>query len=176
MRAHKLIVLTLVLFWGCGSACADDAADAWRHYRPLVGHWIGAGSGFGVVSDVEHHWEFVIHDKFLRLQTRSTARQEDGAGEVHEDVGYLSQDTDRSAFVFRQFLSEGSVNTFDMSTTDREPATLLFGVRESESAGGMRVQMRLTFLSANEYEMVLELAGPGKDFSPCQTMRMKRQD
>jgi hypothetical protein len=34
--------------------------------------------------------------------------------------------------------------------------------------------MRLTFLSADEYEMVLDLANPGKDFVACQQMRLKK--
>jgi hypothetical protein len=34
--------------------------------------------------------------------------------------------------------------------------------------------MTLTFLDENEHEMVLELAAPDGDFSPCQRMHMKR--
>jgi hypothetical protein len=38
----------------------------------------------------------------------------------------------------------------------------------------MRARMRLSFTGNDEYEMVLELAGPEKDFSPCQRMLMNR--
>ncbi len=100
---------------------------------------------------------------------------EGGPGEVHEDVGFLSRDKDRSSFVFKQFLTEAFVNTFDVSVEQGQRTTILFGARESESAGGMRVQMQLTFLSETEYAMVLQLAAPGNNFSPCQRMRMRKE-
>jgi hypothetical protein len=36
--------------------------------------------------------------------------------------------------------------------------------------------MRLTFLAINEYEMILDLAMPGKDFASCQRMVMSKVD
>lgn len=167
------IAMLSVLLWGTGSA-GEAGDDAWQGLRPLVGEWRGEGSGFGNVSDVTHTWEFAIQERFLRLRTSSTIRGKEGPGAVHEDVGYLSRDSDRSAFVFRQFLSEGFVNVFDVSFANGEGATILFGERASESAGGMRAQMRLEFISDTEYEMVLDLAMPGKEFAACQWMRMKK--
>lgn len=146
--------------------------DVWQPYRLLVGEWRGEGSGFGVVSDVSHNWAFVMDGKFLRLKTRSVPRDMESSAEVHEDIGYLSLDTDRDVFVFRQFLSEGFVNTFDVTADTNGLAKIVFEYRESESAGGMRARMLLEFVSQTEYEMVLELAGTGKDFAPCQNMHM----
>jgi hypothetical protein len=34
--------------------------------------------------------------------------------------------------------------------------------------------MHLSLTTADEYELVLELAPPGQDFAPCQPMTMKR--
>jgi len=48
----------------------------------------------GVVSDVTNDWAFVVDGKFLRLKTRSVPRDMESSAEVHEDVGYLSVDTD----------------------------------------------------------------------------------
>lgn len=145
--------------------------DHWRPFRPLVGLWKGEAKGFGNLSDVEHRWEFVLQNKFLRLNTRSVVRAKDG--DAHEDTGYLSRDTDRNAFVFRDFLSEGFVNTYDV-IVDNSGKSLTFEFRDTESAGGMRARMELTFSQEDAYEMVLELAEPGKEFSVCQTMRMKK--
>lgn len=153
-------------------ALAED--DAWQDLRPLAGDWKGEGSGFGVTSDVTHKWEFVLDEKFLRLRTRSTPREEEKSSEEHEDVGYLSHDSDRGLFVFRQFLSEGYVNTFDVIAEQGDSLRILFEYREAESAGGMKARMYVIFLSDTEYEMTLELAAPGKEFAPCQHMRMKR--
>lgn len=150
--------------------------DAWHAFKPLIGQWRGEGLGFGSVSDVVHEWAFTLQERFLWLRTKSVTRGKGGAGEVHEDIGFLSHDKDRSAFVFRQFLSEGYVNTFDVSVGKGDRLAIVFVPRESESAGGMRPQMQLKFLSDTEYEMVLDLATPGKDFSPCQRMRMKKAD
>jgi len=170
----KWMVIAALLF--ATVAYGQSDTDKWSGFRPLEGRWTGEGEGFGSVSDVTHEWGLALEGHFLQLQTVSTVRAAAGDGEVHEDVGFLSFDTDRSSYVFRQFLSEGYVNTFDVSILEGENLKILFAARESESAGGMRAQMRLEMLSDSEYEMVLDLAMPGKDFSACQTMRMKRVD
>jgi hypothetical protein len=156
------------------SAQSPRADDLWGPFQPLVGVWEGKGSGFGTVSDVSHRWEFVIGDRFPRLLTRSIAPTEDGSLEVHEDVGYVSNDTDRGVFILRQFLSEGYVNTFDVTVRGGDPAVIEFAYRETEGAGGIRARMWLTLLDADRYEMVLDLAGAGEGFVACQTMEMER--
>ncbi len=155
-------------------AAHADEEDAWAPLRPLVGTWHGQGAGFGNVSDLTHEWEFVIDGKFLRLTTLSIPGTEKGADNKHEDVGYMSRDTDRGVFVFRQFLSEGFVNTFDVTATSGDNPEIVFEYHHSESAGGMRARMVVNFVSANEYKMVLELASPGKEFAACQEMTLKR--
>jgi hypothetical protein len=167
------VVLTPLLLLAVATT-AEIPQDPWFLLSSLAGRWTGEGNGFGSMSDVTHDWEFVLQHHFLRLQTQSVARGGDGPGEVHEDVGFLSLDTDRPAFVFRQFLSEGFVNTFEVDIQPGEKPVLLFQFRESESSGGMRVQMRLVFESADEYVMTMDLAAPGRGFSTCQSMRMKR--
>jgi hypothetical protein len=141
-------------------------------FRPLLGTWQGEGTGFGSVSDVTHEWEFAVGGQFLRLRTRSVQRPEYGSGEAHEDVGYLSHDADEDGFVFRQFLSEGFVNTFDVKT--EADGTVVFEHRDSESSGGMRVRMHIRFTAEDAYDAVLDLASPGKEFVSCQEMHMKR--
>jgi hypothetical protein len=169
--AFVLSLAVLLMPAAPASAGGDAAADPWSPFRGLIGVWRGEAAGFGAVSDLQHEWELAVQDRFLRLRTRSVQRAEDGEGEVHEDLGYLSRDTERNAFVFRHFLSEGFVNTFDVI---REGDVIRFEARESESAGGMRARMVLTFDGPHDYGMVLELAGPGGDFSACQEMTLRR--
>lgn len=77
-------------------------------------------------------------------------------------------------FVFRQFLSEGYVNTFDVTVGAGDRQSTEFAYRDAESAGGMRARMHLAFAGVEEYEMILDLAYPGEDFVACQWMRMKK--
>jgi hypothetical protein len=148
--------------------------DRWELLRSLVGTWEGPGSGFGVTSTVSHAWQFVLADQFLRLRTRSVSQGSDGSDEIHEDVGYLSRDTDRDAFAFRQFFSEGYVNTYDVTLHDGSQREIEFAYREAESAAGLRARMRLVFQDPDTYEMVLDLAEPGEEFVACRTMLLKR--
>ena len=165
-----MILVALVLSL---SPAAFAGENPWTAFQPLVGQWQGTGAGFGSTSQVWHTWEFVLGGNFLRLVTRSISIREDGSEDVHEDVGFLSFDTDREAFVFRQFLTEGYVNTYDL-VVSAEGSVIDFGYREAESAGEMRARMKLTFKGNDAYEMVLDLAFPGKDFKACQRMEMAR--
>ena len=49
-----------------------------------------------------------------------------------------------------------------------------FEPESSEGAGGMLARMTLRFLTDDSCEMVLELGSEGKEFKPCQTMRMHK--
>jgi hypothetical protein len=166
--------LAFALISPVGGIQAQITTDPWMPFRYLVGVWEGVGEGFGAESNVRHHWQFVIENKFIRLQTRSIATAEDGSQELHEDVGYLSYDADDRRFVFRQFLSEGYVNTYDVTVGAGDRQSIEFAYRHAESAGGMRARMHLVFVGNNDYEMVLDLANPGEDFVACQLMRMKK--
>lgn len=174
-KRNTIVVIVSAVLLVCGGAPpAEERKDVWEDFRPLLGKWAGEGTGFGTVSDVTHEWDVILGGKFLRLQSRSVSRGESG-GEDHEDVGYLSRDSDRNVFVFRQFLSEGFVNTFDVVVESTKPLAVAFNYREAESAGGMKVRMKLDFKGGNEYEMVLDLAPPGKDYTACQRMNMNRE-
>ncbi|MEZ5066872.1 MAG: hypothetical protein R3B81_19330 [bacterium] len=123
-----------------------------------------------------HDWAFVIDGNFLELRTRSTVRTDTGGGEVHEDVAYVSHDRDHDAFVCRQFLSEGYVNTYDIRLPPDPGGEILFAHRDSEGSGGVRAQIRLRFVSRDEYVMALDLAfTPDAEFKACQEMRMHRR-
>jgi hypothetical protein len=175
-RVVVLSVAFIMTAWfGTWSAAhAEGAADAdvWQPLRPLVGAWTGGGEGFGSTSSVSHQWDFVISGNYLRLRTRSVSEAADGSEDVHEDVGFISHDTDAGGFVFRQFLSEGYVNTYDLQFAD--DGSILFASRETESGGGMRAQLRVRFESDARYEMFLDLAMPDKPFAECQRMKLAR--
>ena len=95
-------------------------------------------------------------------------------GEVHEDWGFFSYDSDREKIVFRQFLSEGFVNTYVLEPIEPGGKKLIFNSESTEGAGGMRARLTIELLNENEYRMSLDLASPGKDFFNCQTISMSR--
>jgi len=174
-----IVVLLLMGMFLTSVLRSGEKEDTWQVFKPLVGEWKGDGAGFGDVTDVTHLWDLVLQGKYLRLRTKSVSRKEGKSvelqEEIHEDVGFLSWDTDRKSFVFRQFLSEGFINTFDVTINSEKPLMMIFGHRETESGGGMRAQMTLSFTGDTKYDMVLDLAGPGKEFSPCQQIHMKKK-
>ncbi len=101
--------------------------------------------------------------------------KEDGTpGEIHEDWGFFSFDSDREKIVFRQFLSEGFVNTYVLGDAEPGAGVLVFTSESTEGAGGMAARLTFTFDGMNAYRLVLELAPPGKDFFACQTLMMLR--
>lgn len=165
LRAVIPVVISILL---AGPAMAES--DLWAPFRPLEGRWEGEGEDLDGTSRVRHTWEFVTRGAFLALHTDSR-----GEGTVHEDLGFLSRDRDAGRWMFRQFLSEGFVNTFEVVPgEDNGLPTFDFGFVAAESAGGMRVRMGLVFTSADAYTMTLDLAGADGEYASCQTVKMVR--
>ena len=120
-----------------------DSADIWAPIRVLIGEWLGTGSGFGGESEVHHTYRFVIQDNFIHSTTVSKFQpKEDGTpGEIHEDWGFFSFDSDRGKIVFRQFLSEGFVNTYLLEDPEPGSGVLIFTSESTEGAGGMAARL-----------------------------------
>lgn len=174
-RIAIAVVLSLSL---TASVIAEeaDAVDIWEPVRVLLGEWQGAGSGFGGESEVRHTYQFVIQDNFIHSTTQSKFQPKDDGtpGEIHEDWGFFSFDSDREKIVFRQFLSEGFVNTYVLDDPEPGAGVLVFTSEKTEGAGGMAARLTFTFEEKGSYRLVLELAPPGKDFFTCQTLHMER--
>ena len=146
--------------------------DRWEPIRFLLGSWEGSGEN----SSVTHEYAVVLQDKFIKSRTRSETEPKNGAtvGEVHEDEGFFSYDPQRATIVFRQFLSEGFVNTYVLEPRESSSEPLVFTSESCEGAGNLRARLIIHPLSPDQYRMVLELASPGKDFAACQTLTMQR--
>ena len=179
MRLAVHFVLTTMAIFQIAtplSAIEADAADSWAPIRVLLGEWEGAGSGFGGKSQVRHTYTFILQDQFIHSTTFSEFQpKEDGTpGEIHEDWGFFSFDSDRGKIVFRQFLSEGFVNTYVLEDPVPGAGILVFTSERTEGAGGMAARLTFTFDGINAHRHVLELAPPGKDFFSCQSLVMDR--
>jgi len=159
---------------GCLLALAGGAsAISWSDFDGLVGQWQGSGSDSGGSLQATHTWEWIYGGKFLRLSTELTVLAEDGSRETRQNVGYMSYDNDRNAFVFRQFFSAGYVATYDVLVQEGGKV-IDFGERAAESGGGIRARMVITFEGDDSYHQELELAMPREEFATRQTLDMKR--
>ncbi len=150
--------------------------DPWQPLRPFVGSWQGTGEGLGGAATVEHAYEFVLQDKFLRMRTKSVfAAAADGTpGEVHEDWGMFSYDPDRQRLVWRQFLTEGLVNTYRLDEASPDGRRQVWVTESAEGAGGTAARITYDFVADDEYPLILELQPPGGEFFVCRRLRMRR--
>ena len=86
-----------------------------------------------------------------------------------------SYDSDNGKLMFRQFLSEGFVNTYYLGATTTATDSLVFIIESSESSGGMLARLTFVFKSEDAYFCHLELANPGQEFFSCQKMELERK-
>ena len=175
MRVAAVVALAIMLCPLALSGQQDgEAPDHWAPLRQLLGTWQGGDRTSRATSHVTHVYEFVLGDTFIRSRALAVFDPGEGEaiGEVHEDVGYFSYDSDRSVLVFRQFLSEGFVNTYVLE--DSGPDALVFVSEARESAGGMRARLTFRFAGRGRYDLALDLASPGKDYWTCQQLTMRR--
>ena len=68
----KLIVTTLLLIASVGTAQTPIRSDNWEPFRYFVGSWEGTGNGQPGVSKIQREYRFVLNDKFLHVQNKST--------------------------------------------------------------------------------------------------------
>ena len=75
---------------------------------------------------------------------------------------------------FRQFLSEGFVNTFKITEAAPPESGLNFEPENTEGAAKLVVRMTLRFKDTDANEMVLEMGSKGKELKACQTMQLRK--
>jgi hypothetical protein len=172
----KLIVTMLLLVASVGTAQTPRSSDTWQPLRSLVGIWEGTGSGQPGVSRIQREYRFVLNDKFLQVQNKSTydPHPKNPKGEVHQDWGMVSFDKSRKKFVFRQFHIEGFVNQYVMTSNDDK--TIVFTSESIENIpAGFRARETYKILSPDEFTEVFEIAEPGKDFEVYSEGHFKRK-
>src|SRR5512133_1270270 len=105
-----LIVLALVA--SLGQAQTAPRKPMGEPLSRFVGEWQGTAEGEPGRGTSERIYEYTLGGKFLFVRNRSTypPQQKNPKGETHEDLGYVSYDTQRKRLVLRQFHVEGFVN------------------------------------------------------------------
>ncbi|MBC8356354.1 MAG: hypothetical protein H8E66_30620 [Planctomycetes bacterium] len=177
MSKQKTILVVAIVLLAAAQVGAQEspkAAGPLARVQVLEGVWQGDGEGFGQTSKVTHEWKKVLDGKFMRLKTRSVTEGADGAASVHEDVGYVSWSEGESTLRFRQFLSEGFVNTFRLEQVESPALGFNFEPESTEGIANLVARMTLRFDPSGGYEMILELGAKGKPLKACQTMKLKK--
>lgn len=151
-------------------------ADVWGPVRFLLGSWEGTSSGQPGNGTVTREYRLVLGDRFIEVRNRSTypPQEKNPKGEVHEDVGYISYDRTRKAFVLRQFHIEGFVNTYVATPSGRNELVFTSEAIENIPAG-FRARETYRILSDDEWLEVFELAEPSKEFATYSETRLKKR-
>jgi len=129
-------------------------------------------------SKIQREYRFVLNDKFLEVQNKSTydPQPKNPKGEVHEDWGMIGFDKARKKFVLRQFHVEGFVNQYVMSHSSTESKTLVFITENIENIpAGFRARESYKIIGTDEFIEVFEIAEPGKDFELYSEGRFRRK-
>lgn len=148
--------------------CQSKKDSLWQPFKSLIGNWKGAGEGEPGKGDYERSFQFVLDNNFIEIRNKSTyppSTQNNGKGEVHEDIGYISYDRGRQTFVLRQFHKEGFVNQYKLDSISADRKTLVFVSEAIENiAKGWRTK-EIWHIGENSFSESFELAEPGKDFA-----------
>ncbi len=169
-----LTLIAAVMLTPATCYAQETASDPWEPLRPLLGRWEGAAVGKEDLSKVVEEYEFVLNDKFIRVVSHAKfeSTEEGVEPEIHEDVGYFSFDPERESIVFRQFVTEGHVNTYVLASASADSLVLV--TEHTEGAGGYGVRLRYLFSGPGEYVEKLDLLPPGKDYFTCLSIRMRK--
>ena len=139
----------------------------WTNLKFLIGSWRGIGSGQAGSSNVARSYQLILNEKFLEVRNKSTypPQSQNPQGEVHEDLGLISYDEARKAFVFRQFHIEGFVNQYVMDYLAPDGRTIVFTSESIENIPtGWRARESYLVVNPDEFTETFELAAPGKEF------------
>lgn len=158
---------------------SNNSAVPWEIFRFFLGRWDGTGSGKPSESQVEREYKFVLNDQFIQINDRSVyePQERNQAGEVHEEIGYISYDRSRDKFVLREFHVEGYVNQYVLEDWEVEGKVLVFKTESIENIrAGWQARTTYEIRGNDEFRETFDLAGPDQEWSCFITNEFKRAD
>jgi hypothetical protein len=150
--------------------------DRFGPLRFLLGSWRGDQSGQPGQGTAERTYQFILNDRFLQETNTSTypPQEKNKKGEVHRHMSLISYDAARKRFVFRQFHTEGFVNTYVQEPVT-DPKKIVFVTEAIENVPpGYRARETYTMLGNDEFTERFEMAEPGKAFELYSEAHLKR--
>ena len=178
MSIQRIPILIVVALLGAQASAQQGAPkpDRFAALRFLAGTWRGDQAGQPGRGTAERTYQFILNDRFLQETNTSTypPHEKNKNGEVHHHMSMISYDTARKLFVFRQFHTEGFVNTY-VQQPSADDKTIVFVSEAIENIPtGYRARETYTILSRDEFTERFEIAEPGKDFELYSEARLKR--
>ena len=178
MSIQRISILLVIAFLGApmGAQQGGSKPDRFAALRFLAGTWRGDQTGQPGRSTAERTYQFILSDRFLQETNTSNypPQEENKSGEVHHHMSMISYDTARKLFVFRQFHTEGFVNTYVRQPTMDERTIVFVSEAIENIPAGYRARETYTILSRDEFTERFEIAEPGKDFELYSEARLKR--
>jgi hypothetical protein len=178
VRMQRTAILLVIAFLGTQASAQQDASkpDRVAALRFLAGTWRGEQAGQPGRGTAERTYQFILNDRFLQETNTSTypPQEKDKTGEVHHHISMISYDTARRLFVFRQFHTEGFMNTYVPQPTADDKTIVFVSDTIENIPAGYRARETYTILTRDEFIERFEIAEPGKDFELYSEARLKR--
>ena len=150
--------------------------DRFAPLRFLAGQWRGDQAGQPGQGTAERTYQFILNDRFLQETNTSTylPQEKNKSGEVHHHMSVISYDGGRKRFVFRQFHTEGFVNTYVQEPTTDDKRIVFVSEAIENLPAGYRARETYTIQNDDEFTERFEIAEPGKDFELYSQAHLKR--
>lgn len=178
MGIQRIAILLVIAWLGAPAGAQQGASkpDRFAALRFLAGTWPGDQAGQPGRGTAERTYQFILNDRFLQETNTSTypPQEKNKNGDAHHHMSMISYDWARTLFVFRQFHSEGLVNTY-VQQPSADDKTIVFVSEGIENIpAGYRARETDTILSRDEFTERFEIAEPDKEFELYSEVRLKR--
>jgi hypothetical protein len=173
-----IAAVTIILFTGSALTQEEKKKDKWEAFKFFIGNWEGTGDGVPGKSTVEREYAFTLNKKFINVLNKAVypPQEKNPKGEIHDDIGMVSYDSNRKKFVFRQFHVEGFINQYINESISDDGKTIVFITESIENIpNGWRARETYNIINENEFTEIFELSEPGKDFKIYSQSTFKRK-
>ena len=178
MGIPLIVIVVAIALLGAPARRQEGApgADRFASLRFLVGTWHGDQAGQPGRGTAERTYQFILNDRFLQETNTSTypPQEKNKNGEIHHHMSMISYDTARKLFVFRQFHTEGFVNTYVQQPTSDDKMIVFVSEAIENIPTGFRARETYTILNRDEFTERFEIAEPDKDFESYSEAHLKR--
>lgn len=176
MLGRTCVLLALSLLGSQAGVQDSRETDTFAPLRFLVGTWAGDQAGQPGKGTARRTYQFILNGRFLQETNTSTylPQEKNKAGEVHRHMSMISYDTTRKLFVFRQFHTEGFVNTYVQEPGGNEKVIAFVSEAIENIPPGWRARETYTMLSNDEFTERFEIAEPGRGFELYSEAHLKR--
>ncbi len=178
MGINRIVVLLAIALLTPQARAQRSASqpDRFADLRFLAGTWRADQVGQPGRGTAERTYQFILNDRFLQETNTSIYPPQDKnkSGEVHHHMSMISYDTARKLFVFRQFHTEGFVNTYVQQPTVDNKRLVFVSEAIENIPPGYRARETYTILSPDEFTERFEISEPGKDFELYSEARFTR--